>query len=112
MKKVNTWLNESIFTKPLSPACKMCKQGAKMVVLITGICPAKCFYCPLSTRKLAKDRIFANEWELENEEDTEKLIRESEGLDWKSIAYRTASLLVSMGMTCANTIDGYGDDGE
>ena len=78
MKKVNTWLNESIFTKPLSPACKMCKQGAKMVVLITGICPAKCFYCPLSKRKLGKDRIFANEWELENEEDTEKLIREAE----------------------------------
>ena len=43
-------------------------------------------------------------------EKTEQMISESEGLDWKSIAYMTASLLVSMGRTCANTIDGYGDD--
>tara|TARA_B100001109_G_C18793805_1_gene441437 strand:- start:104 stop:337 length:234 start_codon:yes stop_codon:yes gene_type:complete len=42
-------------------------------------------------------------------EKTEKMIRESEGLDWKSIAYMTASLLVGMGRTCANTIDGYGE---
>ena len=43
-------------------------------------------------------------------EKTEKMIRESEGLDWKSIAYMTASLLVGMGKTCANTIDGYGEE--
>lgn len=43
-------------------------------------------------------------------EQLEKMIRESEGLDWKSIAYRTAQLLVSMGMTCANTIDGYDEE--
>ena len=78
MKIIHTWLNESIYTEPLPPACKMCQQGAKMVILVTGLCSAKCFYCPLSTGKLGKDRIFANEWELENEEDTEKLIREAE----------------------------------
>ena len=43
-------------------------------------------------------------------EKTEKMIRESEGLDWKSIAYMTAQLLVSMGYTCANSIDGYGEE--
>jgi len=78
MKKISAWLNESIYTNPLSPACKMCEKGSKMVVLITGLCSAKCFYCPLSTRKLGKDKIFANEWELKNEEDTEKLIHEAE----------------------------------
>jgi hypothetical protein len=52
-----------------------------MVLLITGLCSAKCFYCPLSVRKLGKDRIFANEWELDNEEDTEKLIQEAEYIE-------------------------------
>jgi len=78
MKKIYSWLNESIYTNPLSPACKMCRKGSKMVVLITGLCPAKCFYCPLSDKKLGKDRIFANEWELKNENDTDKLIHEAE----------------------------------
>ncbi|KYK21068.1 hypothetical protein AYK21_00910 [Thermoplasmatales archaeon SG8-52-2] len=78
MKKINNWSNSSIYTVPLSPACKMCVKGSKMVVLITGLCPAKCYYCPLSTKKLGKDRIFANEWELEGEDDTDKLIKEAE----------------------------------
>jgi hypothetical protein len=41
---------------------------------------------------------------------TEEMIRESEGLDWKSIAYMTARLKVEMGYTCASSIEGYGDD--
>ena len=40
-------------------------------------------------------------------EEVEEMIFESEGLDWESIAYMTARLLVSMGMTCASTIEGY-----
>lgn len=43
-------------------------------------------------------------------EKTEQMIRESEDLDWKSIAYMTARLLVDMEMTCANTIEGYGEE--
>lgn len=78
MKKVFPWLNESSYVKPLSPACKMCAAGSKMVLLITGLCPSSCFYCPLSAEKSGKDRIFADEWELETEEDTEKLLLEAE----------------------------------
>jgi len=78
MKKTISWLNQSSYTKPLSPACKMCADGSKMVVLITGLCPSNCFYCPLSQQKIGTDRIFADEWELKNEDDTEKLILEAE----------------------------------
>lgn len=81
MKKIVTWLKDSAYIAPLSPACRMCSHGSKMVVLITGLCPTNCFYCPLSSKKLGKDRIFANEWELENENDTEKLIREAEYIE-------------------------------
>jgi len=78
MKKITSWLNDSSYIAPLSPACKMCAKGSKMVVLVTGLCHATCFYCPLSFKKGGKDRIFANEWELENENDTKKLIQEAE----------------------------------
>jgi len=78
MKKIVSWLNESSYISPLSPGCRMCAQGSKMVVLITGLCPAGCFYCPLSLKKQGKDRIFADEWELKDEDDTEKLIQEAE----------------------------------
>ncbi|MBN2603941.1 MAG: radical SAM protein [Candidatus Thermoplasmatota archaeon] len=83
MKTVKHWFEESVFTKPLSPACKMCAEGAKLVVLATGLCPASCFYCPLSFKKSGKDRIFADEWELENEKDTDKLIKEAVYIDAK-----------------------------
>ena len=43
-------------------------------------------------------------------EQTDQRIRESEGLDWKSIAYITARLKVEMGYTCASSIEGYGDE--
>ena len=78
MKKIKSWLNESKYLSPLSPACSMCAQGSKMVILVTGLCPSKCFYCPLSFKKGGKDRIFVNEWELDNENDTKKMIKEAE----------------------------------
>jgi len=81
MKKIVKWLNESSYTDPLSPACEMCAHGSKLVVLITGMCDAKCFYCPISFEKGGTDRIFADEWELDNEKDTEKLIREAEYIE-------------------------------
>lgn len=81
MKKIVKWLNESSYTDPLSPACEMCAHGSKLVVLITGMCDAKCFYCPISFEKGGTDRIFADEWELDNEKDTVKLIREAEYIE-------------------------------
>ena len=81
MNQVNPWLKESQYMGSLSPACRMCAKGVKMVLLITGLCNADCFYCPLSKRKLGKDRIFANEWELENENDVDKLIKEAEYIE-------------------------------
>jgi pyruvate formate-lyase activating enzyme-like uncharacterized protein len=52
-----------------------------MVILATGLCPSTCFYCPLSSEKVSKDRIFADEWELDNGNDVKKLIHEAEFID-------------------------------
>jgi pyruvate formate-lyase activating enzyme-like uncharacterized protein len=81
MKKINSWLNESAYTAPLSPACKMCAEGAKLVVLVTGLCSARCFYCPISFRKGGKDVVFADEWELDDENDTGNLVYEAEYIE-------------------------------
>ncbi|VVB62357.1 4Fe-4S single cluster domain protein [uncultured archaeon] len=81
MKNITPWRNDSVFIAPLSPACRMCAKGSKMVILITGLCSTRCFYCPLSFKKGGTDRIFADEWELENEQDTKKLIREAESIE-------------------------------
>ncbi len=77
MVRIIEWLNGSKYINSLSPACKMCSKGSKLVLLVTGLCPSHCFYCPLSFEKFGKDRIFIDEWELKNENDIEKIIKEA-----------------------------------
>jgi pyruvate formate-lyase activating enzyme-like uncharacterized protein len=83
MKQIKSWKHESVFLPPLSPACQKCAEGSKLVILVTGLCPRSCYYCPLSFKKGGKDRIFADEWELDNERDNKKLIQEAKYIDAK-----------------------------
>ncbi len=99
MQKIVNWFNDSIYTTPLSPACKMCAQGSKMVLLVTGLCPASCFYCPLSSKKIKKDKIFADEWELSSEKDTEKLLLEAKYINAKGAGITGGDPLVKWGRT-------------
>lgn len=50
-------------TLPLG--CIQCRQGAKMVMFVSGLCPSDCFYCPVSEAKIDHDVLFANERKLE-----------------------------------------------
>ncbi len=45
----------------LCRGCNMCVQGKKLVMFVTGICGQDCYYCPLSTEKKNKDKVWANE---------------------------------------------------
>ena len=77
MVEIIDWLNDSKYIKPLSPACNMCSKGSKMVLFVTGLCFFDCFYCPLSFEKGGKDRIYVDEWKLNDENDIEKIIQEA-----------------------------------
>src|SRR5512136_915108 len=81
MKNITLWRNNSGYIAHNSQACRRCAKGLKMVLLVTGLCSTPFFYCPFSFKKGGTDRIFADEWELENEQDINKLIREAENIE-------------------------------
>ena len=59
----------SFYTGELARGCIYCSHGSKMVLLVTGLCHAKCFYCPLSEKKKDKDVIYADEMLVKSDDD-------------------------------------------
>jgi len=80
MLKIKKNLN-SVYLRKLPLGCKLCKEGKKLVIFVTGICPRSCFYCPLSDSKKDKDLVWANEWKIDSFEDiiTEAKLTDAKG---------------------------------
>ncbi len=56
------------FYNYLSKGCKLCREGAKMVLFVTGKCCNSCFYCPLSEERQI-EITYANEERVISDED-------------------------------------------
>jgi pyruvate formate-lyase activating enzyme-like uncharacterized protein len=50
----------------LSKGCRLCVQGRKLVMFVTGLCSRNCYYCSLSNIKKNKDDVWANERRIKN----------------------------------------------
>ncbi|MBP2029267.1 pyruvate formate-lyase activating enzyme-like uncharacterized protein [Methanohalophilus levihalophilus] len=61
----------------LTEGCKLCQEGAKMVLFVTGICDKSCFYCPISEERKGK-QVYANEQPISKDLD---IIEEANRMD-------------------------------
>ena len=57
------WQSDSVGSiyNYLSPGCRICRQGAGLVLFVTGKCERCCFYCPISEERKGQDVVFADE---------------------------------------------------
>jgi len=57
------WQSDSVGSiyNYLSPGCRICRQGAGLVLFVTGRCMRSCFYCPISEERRGHDAVFADE---------------------------------------------------
>ncbi len=55
----------SIVYGSLPTGCNLCQRGLKSIIFVTGLCPASCFYCPISYER-RKDITFINEKKVSN----------------------------------------------
>ncbi|WP_406660869.1 radical SAM protein [Methanolobus sp. ZRKC3] len=70
---------EGSFYTFLSDGCKLCQQGAKMVLFITGLCPKDCFYCPVSEER-REDVTYANERVVNSDDEVLEEVRQMNAL--------------------------------
>ncbi|MEK6900193.1 MAG: radical SAM protein [Nanoarchaeota archaeon] len=82
----------------LPDGCQFCVKGEKMVLFATGLCPRKCYFCPVSDQKYGHDVSFANERKLSGQQD---IIQEAEAMDAKGAGITGGDPLMKIDRTVA-----------
>ncbi len=80
----------------LAKGCQLCVQGRKTVLFITGLCAARCFFCPISDQKRNKDVIYANEKPIKK---VAELIEEAKLCSSKGVGITGGDPLVRLNRT-------------
>ena len=78
--RMGNWQEDSVGSvyNYLSPGCRICRQGAGLVLFVTGRCERSCFYCPLSQERRGQDIVFADEMRVEKISD---ILEEGRAID-------------------------------
>jgi len=69
---------QSTYNGTLPAGCRLCAQGAKLVLFVNGICLGNCYYCPLSKRRKGHWETWANERLVASDDD---IIDEAKKMD-------------------------------
>lgn len=80
----------------LTDGCLCCREGAKMVLFVTGLCRRDCFFCPLSEDRKNRDVIFANERAVLSDAD---VLEEARAMDAKGTGITGGEPLLEFGKT-------------
>jgi pyruvate formate-lyase activating enzyme-like uncharacterized protein len=77
-------LGTNFWNGPLPTGCTLCREGAKMVVYVSGLCDSHCFYCPVGRDRMYTDVTFANERKI-LADDVEALIAEAKTMNARGV---------------------------
>ncbi len=80
----------------LPKGCAHCVKGEKMVLFVTGVCPRKCNFCPISDEKNGKDYSYADEWKTN---DIKDIITEASAISAKGAGFTGGDPLARMERT-------------
>ena len=80
--------------------CKRCVRGEKLVLFVTGLCGRKCFFCPISSEKYARDVVFANEWNVKDANNPVEVFEEARMTGAKGAGITGGDPLLKLDRTC------------
>lgn len=86
-------------TGTLAKGCQLCVKGEKLVLFITGLCSARCDFCPVSDKKLYKDVVYANERPIKDIKDIKEIITEAKLCDAKGAGITGGDPLMKLDRT-------------
>lgn len=83
-------------TGHLPAGCQQCVRGEKLVLFVTGFCPRRCYFCPVSDQKFNHDATFANERKVDSPAD---LFLEVQNMDAKGTGITGGDPLMKLSRT-------------
>ncbi|MBU3958108.1 MAG: radical SAM protein [Nanoarchaeota archaeon] len=69
MRKIKITKGKSFAIGKLPEGCRLCIEGKKSVLFMTGVCRQKCFYCTISEKRWQKNGSWINERLIKKDSD-------------------------------------------
>ncbi len=72
MRKIENTKGKSLAIGKIPEGCRLCIEGKKSVLFMTGLCEQRCFYCTISKKRWQKNESWINEQLLKKDSDLVK----------------------------------------